>query len=71
MRYVIVVVVVVIVVVYIFRNFNQYIFTNNERKVLEKLAEKGRAHCKLELGAVRRFTIRLHNDEILSHSVSV
>ena len=47
----------VIVVVYIVRNFNQYIFTNNEKKVLEKLAEKGRAHCKLELGAVRSWKV--------------
>ena len=61
----------VVVVVYIVRNFNQYIFTNNEKKVLEKLAEKGRAHCKLEMGAVRRFTIRLHDNEILSRSISV
>ena len=61
----------VVVVVYIVRNFNQYIFTNNEKKVLEKLAEKGRAHCKLELGAVRRFTKRLHNYEVLSRDVSV
>ena len=61
----------VVVVVYIVRNFNQYIFTNNEKKVLEKLAEKGRAHCKLELGAVRRFTKRLHNYEILSRNVSI
>ena len=27
--------------------------TNNEKNALEKLAEKGRAHCKLELGAMR------------------
>ena len=43
-------IIVVVVVVYIVRNFNQYIFTNNEKKVLKKLAEKERAHCKLELG---------------------
>ena len=29
--------------------------TNNGKKALEKLAEKGRAHCKLELGAVRLY----------------
>ena len=29
--------------------------TNNRKKALEKLAEKRRAHCKLELGAVRLY----------------
>ena len=79
MRYIIEVVVAVVVA--ISRNFNKYIFTSRayiykpcykqRKKVLEKLSVKGRAHWKLELWAVRRFTIRLHKNEILSRGVSV